>query len=221
MLVTLVSAVAPAASFAQQSLSFSIGGFVPRGLASRDPNDQILDDSTYLAFRMSDFHGVTYGAEYLVGLGRWFDAGLGVSWYSQTVPTVYANLVNADGSEIQQQLKLRTVPFTASFRLLPLGRSHAVQPYIGGGVAIINWKYSETGDFVDFSDGSIFTANYEGSGTATGPLFLVGATAPFGAWGLGGEIRYQHATGDLPSDFPSSKIDLGGWTYVATVHVRF
>jgi hypothetical protein len=219
--VALVSALAPASSFAQQALSFSIGGFVPHGFDSRDLNDQIRDDANYLAFRMSDFNSVTLGGEYIVGLGRWFDAGLGVNWYSQSVPSVYQDVINSNGTEIEQELKLRMIPFTATFRLLPLGRNRGIQPYIGGGVAIINWKYSESGDFVDFSDGSIFPARYEGSGTATGPLFVVGATAPLGAFGVGGEIRYQNAEGDLPSDFPSPKIDLGGWSYVATFHVRF
>ncbi len=222
ILVTLVSLAAPAASFAQQSVGFSIGGFVPKGFGSRDPNDQILDDSSYLAFRMSDFNGVTVGGEYLVGIGRWFDAGLGVNWYSRSVPSVYTDVINSDGSEIEQQLRLRMVPFTATFRLLPLGRSSGIQPYVGGGVAIINWKYTETGDFVDFTDGSIFNAHYEGSGTATGPVVLFGATAPVGMVAVGGEIRYQHAVGDLPTDqFLLPKIDLGGWSYVATVHVRF
>jgi hypothetical protein len=41
--------------------------------------------------------------------------------------------------------------------------------------------------------------------------------------GVGGEIRYQRAHGDLPSDqgFSGRRIDLGGWTYAATFNVRF
>jgi len=222
ILVALVSAAAPAASFAQQSATFSIGGFVPKGFDSRDPNDQILDDATYLAFRMSDFNGLTLGGEYVVGIGRWFDAGLGINWYSESVPSVYQDVINSNGTEIDQQLKLRMVPFTASFRFLPLGHTAGIKPYIGGGVSIVNWKYSETGEFVDFTTGDIFAANYEGSGTATGPLFLFGATVPVGMLGIGGEIRYQHVVGDLPADqFLQPKIDLGGWSYVATFNVRF
>src|SRR4051812_35200913 len=144
MFVALVSALAPASSFAQQAVSFSIGGFVPHGFDSRDRDDQILDDAKYLAVRdggrlfrplaMSDFNSVTLGGEYIVGLGRWFDAGLGVNWYSQSVPTVYQDVINSNGTEIQQELKLRTIPFNATFRLLPLGRSRGIQPYIGAGV---------------------------------------------------------------------------------------
>ena len=44
--------------------------------------------------------------------------------------------VNSNFSEIEQEFKLRIVPFTATFRFLPLGRKGAVQPYIGGGVGV-------------------------------------------------------------------------------------
>ena len=41
------------------------------------------------------------------------------------------------------------------------------------------------------------------------------------AFSTGFEIRYQHAKGDLGSDFAAPKIDLGGWTYNFTAGVRF
>jgi opacity protein-like surface antigen len=220
--IALVSVLAPSSSYAQQSVSFSIGGFNPHGFDARDRQDVLLDDSTYLAFKMDDFHGLLIGGEYLVGIGDWIEGGLGVGLYSNTVPSVYTDYINANGSEIEQDLHLRMVPFTATMRFLPLGRGNGVEPYIGAGVAIVNWHYSETGDFVDFTDGSIFPARYEGSGTATGPTILGGVRVPFGSWAVGGEIRWQDVVGDLPLDqFLVPKIDLGGWSYAATFSVRF
>ncbi len=218
----------PATANAQQSLNLYVGGFVPLGEDARArtdggwSDDVLVNNLDYLAFNLRDFNGGTAGAEYLVGVGQWLDAGLGVGIYQRTVPSVYADLVNVNGSEIEQDLKLRIVPFTATVRWLPLGRSTAVQPYIGAGVGVFAWRYSETGDFVDPVDDSIDPASYVGSGTATGPVILGGLRFPVGAWHLGGEVRYQRATGDLPADqFFSSKIDLGGWTYVATFNVHF
>lgn len=221
--VVLVSAAAPAPSEAQQSLSFHLGGFTPRGEDARDRDDVLRNNLDFLAFDIKDFNGFTAGAEYLVGVGEWLDAGLGVGIYRRTVPSVYADLENSDGSEIEQDLKLRVVPFTATVRFLPLGRTSGVQPYIGAGVGVFNYRYSETGEFVDLTDHSIFRDSFVGSGTATGPVILGGVRFPLGAWGVGGEIRYQAAEGDLPSDqgFSGSKIDLGGWTYAATFNVRF
>ena len=67
------------------------------------------------------------------------------------MPSVYRDFVNTNGAEIAQDLKLRIVPFTATVRFLPIGRG-GVEPYVGGGLGVFNWRYSETGEFVDFSD---------------------------------------------------------------------
>ncbi len=223
----VVGLLTPATSSAQQSLNFYVGGFAPLGEDARvrpdgRSDDVLVNNRDYLAFNLRDFNGGTVGAEYLVGVGQWLDAGLGVGIYKRTVPSVYANLVNSNGSEIEQDLKLRIVPFTATIRLLPLGRSTAVQPYIGAGVGAFAWRYGETGEFVDPVDDSIYRASYVGSGTATGPVILGGLRFPAGAWDIGGEVRYQKATGDLPTDqFLSNKVDLGGWTYAATFNVHF
>jgi hypothetical protein len=183
----------------------------------------LVNNLDFLSFEVKDFSNATAGAEYVVGVGEWLDAGLGVGIYQRTVPTVYSRLVNANGAEIEQDLKLRIVPFTATIRFLPLGRSNGVQPYVGAGVGLLRWRYSEAGEFVDFTDGAIFRDTFVGDGTATAPLILGGVRFQPAGWGVGGEIRYQTAEADLPSDqgFSGSKIDLGGWTYVATFNVRF
>ena len=221
--LVLAGVCAPATSYAQQSLNVFVGGFVPRAENARDRQDVLWNNLDFLDFDIRDFRGGTAGAEYLVGLNQFLDAGLGVGIYARTVPSVYAFQVNRNGSEIEQDLKLRMVPFTATVRFLPLGRSAGIVPYIGAGVAVINWRYSESGQFVDFKDGSIFSDTFVGSGTATGPTVLGGVRIPLGAWGLGGEVRWQGAVGNLPSSqgFAGRKVDLGGMNYLATINVRF
>ena len=164
---------APSVS-AQQAVTFYIGGFTPRALDAR-PNDDVLVQNGYFlstfdqirGIDIDEFNGVTVGGEWLVGLGRYAEAGLGIGFYQQSVDTLYTDLVNIDGSEILQTLKLRIVPFNATIRLLPLGNNSAVQPYIGAGVGVYSWRYSETGQFVDFQD-DIFSGNFVGSGAAVG-----------------------------------------------------
>jgi hypothetical protein len=173
---------------------------------------------------MKDFTGATAGAEYLVGLGDLFDAGLGVGIYSRTATAVDQFLVHPNGADIVSQLGLRIVPITATFRYLPLGHHDAFVPYIGGGVGIYNWRYTESGDFAD-SNNNIFSGTFVGSGTAVGPVILGGIRIPVGhkGSGLGGEIRYQGGKGNLPSDqgFVGTKIDLGGFNYLFTMNFRF
>jgi hypothetical protein len=211
----------PAAS-AQQSLNFSVGAFLPRPEDARDNNDVLVNDLDFLAFNVRDFRTVAIGAEYLAGLGDYFEAGLGVGFQTRSVPSVYADFVNSNGSEIEQDLKLRVIPFTATVRVLPLGHHDAITPYLGGGVGVFNWRYSESGQFLA-TDRSIFRGTFVGSGTTTGPVVLGGLRVPLGNVGVGGEVRWQSAKGDLPADqdFAGTTIDLGGFTYSFTVNVRF
>ena len=104
-----------------------------------------------------------------------------------------------------------------------MGHHGPIQPYIGGGVSVMPWRYSETGDFVASDGKSIINDSFTASGTATGPVILGGVRVPVGSWGVGGELRYQKADGNLPGNqgFAGSKIDLGGLTYNFTINIRF
>ncbi len=197
-LVALVTGfVAAPPSAAQQSFDLYLGGFAPSSEDARSrsggrSDDVLVNNLNFLKFNIKDFTNVTVGGEWLVGLGDRFDAGLGLGIYSKSVPSVYADLVKEDFSEIQQNLKLRVVPFTATVRFLPLGREAAIQPYFGAGVGVLRWRYSESDEFVD-SDNNIFRESFIGSGGASGPIVLGGLRVPVDSWGIGGEIRYQNA----------------------------
>ncbi len=228
-LVFIAGLIAPAPASAQQSFNVFVGGFTPRSLDGRGTDDVLFQNGTFLStfnrdngIDISEFNGATIGGEYLVGLGRNFEAGLGVSFYQRTVPTSYTKLVNTDGTEIEQDLKLRIIPFTATVRWVPLGTDSPIQPYLGAGVGIYAWRYSETGQFVD-TNGNVFVGNFVGSGGATGPVVLGGVRFPIGAANVGGEIRWQGGSADLPASqsFAGSKIDLGGVNYLLTIGFRF
>ena len=119
-------------------------------------------------------------------------------------------------------LKLRIAPITATIRFLPLGHHDAITPYIGGGVGILNWRYTESGDFVQ-PNGSIVRGTFFGSETTVGPVILGGVRFPIGSGGIGFEIRHQSGEGNLPADlgFDGNKINLGGFNYLATFTFGF
>jgi hypothetical protein len=217
---------------AQQTLNFNIGYFAVKGQDARvgadcdtcgRDVDVLLANHDFLTFDFKDFNGATIGGEWLVALGEYAEAGAGISFYRRTVPSVYTNYVNANGSEVDQDLRLRTIPIDLTLRLVPLGQRSPFQPYIGAGLGIVNWRYSEFGDFIDFSDPgrSIFPDEFVADGTSTGPVVLGGVRYADGGLSVGGEIRYRKAEGEVGSDFAGSKIDLGGWTYQATIGFRF
>lgn len=208
-------------ALAQQTFNVSLGYFTPRGADARVSGDVLDADRNFLTFDIKDFNSFTIGGEWLFPVGRYLEAGAGVGFTRKTVPTVFTRLVNANGSEIEEDLRLRTVPVALTFRVLPLGQDNGFQPYIGGGLGLISWRYSESGQFVDPRDNSIFNNAYAASGTQTGPIGLGGVRFSGDSIAVGGEIRYQAAEADLPPPFAGPKIDLGGWSYLFTVGARF
>ena len=226
-----LSAVALVAGFietpvasAQQSLDLYIGGTQVRAEDARHSDDVLVQDKTFLDFNVGDFNGATIGGEWLVGLGNMFDAGLGVGFYQHTVPAAdRLRAFEKTNAPIVLDLKLRVVPLTATIRFLPLGHRAGIEPYIGAGVGVFAWRYSETGDFVGSDNVTIRHGNFVGSGSNAGPVVLGGVRVPMGPVAVGGEVRYQSAVADLPADqdFTGSKIDLGGFNYLLTFNVRF
>jgi hypothetical protein len=224
MFAVLALVAAPMTASAQQSLNLSIGGFSPRAEDARGRQDVLVGNRGFLDVNVSDLNGATFGGEYLIGIGDKFDAGVGIGFYQRSTPAFDRfNEFAGTGDPIVADLKLRVVPMSATFRFLPLGHNGGVQPYIGAGAGVFAWRYSESGDFVASDNRTIIHGNFVGSGTATGPVVLGGVRVPIGSVGVGGEIRWQSAQGNLPSDqsFAGTKIDLGGWTYSFTLNFRF
>ena len=226
-----------------QTVNFHIGMFIPRGEGSRDitdvlvtncNRDSITGECTYLKrldsippdLDLGDFTNVTFGAEWLVPIGRYVEFGAGASFYKKTVTTEYVDFVDSDGTPIEQELSQRLIPLSFTGRVLPLGQSSPVQPYVGGGINLIFWNYSETGEFIDFGTNPplVFEDDetFEDSGTIVAPVLLGGLRYATDAFSVGGEFRYQWAEADLePGLFSGTKIDFGGWTILGTIGFRF
>jgi len=227
VIMTIVIAAAQPA-FAQQTLNFSLGYFTVRGEDARAEGDILnrtrADGRFALDFDVADFNSISVGGEWLVPLGNYLEAGAGLSFSRRTVPSVYEQLVDTDGSEIEQDLRLRLMPIAFTIRVLPLGQSTGVQPYFGAGLGVINWRYSESGDFVDPRTLEVFRDQFATSGNQTGPVALGGIRFAGDTVSAGFEIRYQSAVADLTerfAGFDNAKLDLGGWTYSFTTGIRF
>jgi hypothetical protein len=215
----LIVEVTPAR--AQQTFNVSVGYFSVRGEDARVAGDVLNANRSFLTFDVKEMSGATVGAEWLVPIGSYLEAGAGLGFTRRTIPTVYTKLIDTDGSEIEQELRLRTVPVDLTFRVLPLGQHSGVQPYIGGGLGVVTWRYSESGEFVDLRDRSIFRNSYVASGTRTGPVALGGIRFSGDTVTAGMEVRYRSAHAPLPEPFAGTAIDLGGWIYQATIGLRF
>lgn len=229
---------APASAQVVQSLNVGAGFFVPKGFESRATGDVLVRDafgeflpvypdlSDALAFEMKDFRGGQLFGEWNLAFGDHIEVGVGASFYRRSVPTVYYDLVDEFGGEIEQSLRLRVIPITGVVRFLPFGRAGDFQPYVGAGVGLFNFRYSEFGRFVDPETLDIYEDRFTTSGAAPGAVVLGGVRVPLGGdvFGLTFEGRYHIATGDtggLDDGFLDEKIDLGGGQFNAGFLVRF
>ncbi len=209
----------------RQAVAFNLGYFGLERDGLRSPDDVLFQDQADLLFEIRDFDSVTVGGEYLVALTEFIEAGVGVNYYQRTVPTIYADLLGDDGAEIEQDLKLRIIPVTATVRFVPFGVLNNVQPYIGGGIGVYRWRYSESGEFVDFADFSVFEDTFVAEDTNIGGVIVGGIRAAVTPeLFLGGEFRYNIATGQtggLDNGFLGDEIELGGFNALVTFTVKF
>jgi len=238
LILALLLVAVPASAQVIQSVQIGGGVVFPRGLDARVDDDVLVRNyfgealpglptlTDALAFEIGDFRSGHVFGEWNVALGDHIEFGAGLGIYGRTVPTVYLDLVDENGLEIEQDVRLRVVPITGLVRFLPFGRAGDVQPYAGVGVSALNYRYSEIGEFVDGNTLEVFEDRYTATGVAPGLVLLGGVRFPLGGdiYGLGIEGRYQTGegeTGGLESGFLADTIDLGGGQLNVTFLIRF
>jgi hypothetical protein len=229
-LMALVAGAVPARA-QDQGFSVNFGYFWPKGEESRASGDVLNAnkclDVTFVCepqlFDLDDFGSGTFGAEYIVGLGRFVEVSGGIGYQQGTAPAIYERFQDIDGSEIDSDLKLKIVPITGIVRVIPTGRRAPIQPYAGIGIVALRWHYSESGDFLDPVTLEIFRDQFKADGTEVAPVYLGGVRAPIGDnFLIGGEVRFVNAEGDLdPTQFQGDRIDLGGTTFLVNLTWRF
>jgi hypothetical protein len=236
--IAILLTASPASAQVVNSLHIGGGVFFPRGIDARVTDDVLVRNflgapvplypgkTDALAFEMNDFIGGRVFGEWNLGIGRHIEVGTGLGYYRQTVPTVYRDLVDEDLTEIFQELRLQIAPVTFHVRFLPFGSVGQVQPYVGAGFALLNYRYSETGEFVDGNTLEVFRDSFSKRGTSPGGLLLGGVRFPIGGdvYGIGVEGRYTFGSGDtggLENGFLAEKIDLSGTELNFSFLVRF
>ena len=240
-LAALLGSATPASAQIVHGLQISAGAFVPHGYDSRGSGDTLVGNLDDLDFRGCEvdpitscihrFNGANISGEWVVGVGDHVEFGAGLGFYSRTVHSYYRDYTFPDQTDINQDLQLRIVPVTGVVRFLA-GHPGPFQPYVGVGVSALNYRYSETGTFIDFTQldatGAFVTypEHYVATGTAFGPVVLAGFRAPVKGdiWAFTTEWRYQAgsgSTGGPTSGFVGPRIDLGGNSINFGVLVRF
>ncbi len=225
-LALVLGTAATASAQVVHSIGFGAGIFSPRTLDARDIDDVLVENLNTLSFDIKKFRGGQVFGEWAMTFSDRVELALAGGYYRRSVHSFYTDYVNSNGRDIEQDLRLQVVPMSAIVRFLPVGRAGKAQPYLGGGVSALRWRYSEIGEFVDFNNNfAVFRDRYIANGTTLAPVVLGGLRLPLGGdvYALNGELRYQFGSGDLGanSGFLTEKIDLSGLNFTVGFQIRF
>jgi hypothetical protein len=153
---------------------------------------------------VDDFNWIFGGAELAIDLNEYVDIALGVDGYSRSIGSHYRDFVRDDGTEVFHDARLRVVPMTFGGRLLPLGKFHALRPYVAGGFGLYAFEYREHGEFIDFATAEIFGASYSDRGVGAGAYAAAGLEASLSrSFSLMGEYRRHFVSAGHGGDFDS------------------
>ena len=158
--------------------SFSLRG----GYALANAGSGVFDDAiSQLTLDKRDFSSLTYGGDISYSPTPRTDIVFDVAVSSVKQPSEVRAFYEGDDDPIVQSTKFRRVPLTVGLRYYLADRGRAVSqfayipsafaPYIGVAGGAMNYKFEQSGDFVDFSsidpvtgEADIFTAEIEDSG---------------------------------------------------------
>jgi hypothetical protein len=206
----LLLAAAPAAA-ADQAFRLRLGLFTPDG--GGEFFDELEQDFTGSA---DDLEDVVGGIDYQHRLGRGnLSMLISADLYEGQMDSSYRDFVDNFGDEIAHSTTLEVVQVTAGIKV-DLAPEHApVVPYVGVGGGVYNYRYEESGDFIDFStpDDEVFSATLSTEGAVLGWYAMAGLEVPLGPYfSVFAEGRWDNAEeDDLGDDFDGlGTLDLSG-----------
>jgi hypothetical protein len=186
-----------------------------------------------LTLDKGDFNAALLGVDVGVAVIPRMDVQFGFELSEGGGSSEYRDYVDTDDLPIVQDTKLRVVPVTGSVRfyLTPRGRQVSrfafvpakVRAYAGGGIGFVWYELIQTGDFVDFTDLSIFTSTFRSSGWSFATQAFGGVEVGLGTrWFFSFEGKYLWSSSDLQGDFVRFEpIDLSGARISAGINFMF
>ncbi len=194
----------------------------------------VFDFTTqHLTVDRHDFNAITGELDVSFRLSPRFEAVLGAGVSRTSVPSEDRLYEDQNNLPIRQTTTLTSVPVTAGIKayLVPTGRSigrlawvpSRVAPYVGAGVGLLWYRFQQRGDFVDYTDLSIFSSRLLSSGVGPMGAFFAGVDVGITpSLALTGEARYILSSANMNADFADlDRIDMNGLQTTVGLAVRF
>ena len=185
-----------------------------------------------LTLNRNDFSSATLGTSFAFRMSPATDLVVDFSYSNASQGSEFRKWVDNNNQPIQQTTSLRRIPITLGLRhyLTSRGRSigrFAYIParralYIGVGGGMMEYKFSQMGDFIDFETLNVFNDQYASQGWTPTAYANAGLDIALGTMTLLNlEARYTWAQAPMSSDFQGfNQIDLSGVALTAGLSLR-
>jgi len=237
--VLLLAVIRPCSAQTAQNPDFLFGK--PHGLIAfrsgwmmpRAGSDLFTFVQQQLTVDRKDFNAPAIGFDVDIALTPRATAVAGFDFSRSRANSEYRNFVDNNRLPINQTTTLREANISGGVKLAltPRGREvsrHAwipamLTPYVGAGGGFMYYRFSQFGDFVDFTDLSVFPHTYNSNGWSPSAHVFGGVDVK--AWKrvyFSGEARYLWSHADLGTDFSGFKpIDLTGFRLTGGIRYMF
>jgi len=209
--------------------TFGVRGGFDRALASSDVFNFVTKQ---LTIDRGDFSSATLGTSLALPLSQSNDLVFDVSYASVSRRSEFRDWVDQNDLPIEQTTSLRRVPITVGFRHYLTSRGRAIgrfawipshrTTYIGLGAGLMQYRFHQVGDFVDFRTLDVFPDQFDSKAWTPVVHALAGMDLSLGrVIMLTGEARYTWARGPMSRDFDRfNRIDLSGISVTAGFAIR-
>jgi len=191
------------------TIRLRFGEFTPSG-----DGDYWIDKRNDFTGDEDDFGDDLLAIDYLHPFGARMSLLLSVSSWEADLAQEYDDFVAPSGAGIFHTTSFEVTSLETGLVWNLTDRHAKVSPYIGVGGGYYDWTLTEEGEFIDFTDLSIFFARFNGSGDTFGWFSVFGVEVRLTeSWRAFAEGRWSEMDDDLSGDFEGLGIlDLSGST---------
>ena len=193
------------------------------GFAHPTANSDVFEFTTdQLTVDRSDFSSPTFGTSIGIRLSGRNELMFDVSYAGMNRSSEFRDWVDQDDRPIQQTTSLRRIPITVGLRHYLTARGRAIGQfawiparrslYLAAGAGMMEYKFRQVGDFVDFDSLNVFHDEFVSQGWTPVAHAAAGLDITLGSFTMMNlEARYMWAKAPMGADFEGfNRMDLSG-----------
>lgn len=204
------------------------------GYAFQRAQSELFDDAIErFTIERDDFDSPYFGGEVAVRLTERWDVGVGIGFQKTSIQSESRPYVGTDDLPIRQTTELRQIPVAISAKYYPLERGRSLgrfawvprtfAPFLGAGVGAVNYRFEQSGEFVDDETLDIYFDRFVSDRTGFLARAAAGVNVSLGKQFLFTmEGRYSFGSAPVSGSYEGyDRVRLDGLQLIGGLGIRF